>query len=504
MVVAVTFLLGCAMVWARRHGRGGLSETGAAGALEHRAWPQSPWKNARLDVDYVGDAACARCHAEIAGTYRRHPMGRSMSPIAPRPTADVEKKPGGTAVFEVGHSQYSIERRGDREYHRETQRDGEGRVVAEVEAEITYALGSGTRGISYLLERDGRLFQSPIAWYGQKRKWDLAPGYERRNFHFDRAIEPECLFCHANRVRPVDQAVNRYEKPIFEGYAIGCERCHGPGALHVQGQELVGGRDVTIVNPRHLEPALREAVCEQCHLQGDYRIERPGREPFDYRPGLALSSFIAILDRAGKGGNKAVGHVEQMHASRCYLASSGELGCISCHDPHAIPAPAAKAAYYKQKCLTCHEQKPCSLPDRERLARSPDDSCVLCHMPTSSNSDVVHNATTDHRISRRPQLRRTELLATPAVGPPLVLFHADQLEPAERAAMSREVAVGLIMEARRMREPPRSAGLAQMAIGPLDQALRDGPEIWWRSAIKDRRWCSWASPQRDFTSTTRS
>ncbi len=401
-------LLGCAMVWARWHGRGGLSGTGAAGALEHQAWPRSPWKNARLDVQYVGDAACARCHAEIADTFRRHPMGRSMSPIAPKPTAGAEKQPGGTAMFEVGHTQFSIERRGDRVFHKETQRDEGGRVLAEVEAEITYALGSGTRGISYLLERDGRLFQSPIAWYSQKRKWDLAPGYERQNIHFDRVIEPECLFCHANRVRPFELTVNRYEKPIFEGHAIGCERCHGPGALHVQGQELVEGRDLTIVNPRHLEPALREAVCEQCHLQGDYRIDsRPRAVRLSAR--ACLESFIAILDRTGKGGNKAVGHVEQMHASQCYLVSGAALGCISCHGPHAIPAPAEKAAYYKQKCLTCHEQKPCSLPDRERLARNPDDSCVLCHMPTSSNSDVVHNATTDHRISRRPQVRRTEL-----------------------------------------------------------------------------------------------
>ena len=28
-----------------------------------------------LDVKYVGDAACARCHAEIADTFRHHPMG---------------------------------------------------------------------------------------------------------------------------------------------------------------------------------------------------------------------------------------------------------------------------------------------------------------------------------------------------------------------------------------------------------------------------------------------
>ena len=36
------------------------------------------------------------------------------------------------------------------------------------------------------------------------------------------------------------------------GEAIGCERCHGPGELHVRGQEVVAGRDLTIVNPRHL------------------------------------------------------------------------------------------------------------------------------------------------------------------------------------------------------------------------------------------------------------
>ena len=42
--------------------------------------------------------------------------------------------------------------------------------------------------------------------------------------------------------------------------------------------------------------------------------------------------------------------------------------------------------------------------------------------------------------------------------------------------MSRELAVGLTMEARRMREPPRGAGLAQVAIGLLDQALARWPD----------------------------
>ena len=56
------------------------------------AGTSSPYQNTRLGVKYVGDAACVRCHAEIAETYRLHPMGRSLFPIAaaasPEPAED--------------------------------------------------------------------------------------------------------------------------------------------------------------------------------------------------------------------------------------------------------------------------------------------------------------------------------------------------------------------------------------------------------------------------------
>ena len=67
------------------------------------------------------------------------------------------------------------------------------------EAEVRYVIGSGTRGYSFLVERGSNLFQSPIAWYTQERKWDLAPGYRERNLHFERPIISGCLFCHTNR-----------------------------------------------------------------------------------------------------------------------------------------------------------------------------------------------------------------------------------------------------------------------------------------------------------------
>src|SRR5262245_62489212 len=42
----------------------------------------TPYRNVRPEVRYVGDQVCASCHAEIAETYSRHPMGRALAPIA--------------------------------------------------------------------------------------------------------------------------------------------------------------------------------------------------------------------------------------------------------------------------------------------------------------------------------------------------------------------------------------------------------------------------------------
>ena len=107
-------------------------------------------------------------------------------------------------------------------------------MLVQAEREVKYAVGSGSRGISYLIENDSRLFQSPITWFSQKRRWDVSPGYGDGSLHFDRPIVADCLFCHANRVVPIAHTINQYEQPIFRGHSVGCERCHGPGELHTQ------------------------------------------------------------------------------------------------------------------------------------------------------------------------------------------------------------------------------------------------------------------------------
>jgi Flp pilus assembly protein TadD len=446
-------------------------------------YADTPYLNARPGVAYVGDAACVRCHREIAEAYRSHPMGRSLTPI----DAAAEGAPIGSDAglpFESKGVQYTIDRRQGRPVHKATWRGADGSVLAEIEAEVGYALGSGTRGITFLIEREGSLFQSPIAWFTHERRWDISPGYGEFTSHanFHRPIQPGCLFCHANQFRPVPGTQSRYEVPIFRGHAIGCERCHGPGSLHVNPKEPTAETDRTIVNPANLAPGLRESVCQQCHLQGAFRFTRAGRGPLDYRPGLPIHRFLAtyVKTKGNRDEVDAVGHVEQMEQSRCFRASQGQLGCISCHDPHRLPEPSTKATYYRGRCLECHETNGCALPSAERQARGPGEDCVACHMRRLSVANIPHTAATDHRIPRGG--RPGPVADGPAVATgrpaafPLKDYHWGAMTEEERRDSARDLGVALSWAARSVNGPQLARIAATQALPLLEGAVRDHPD----------------------------
>ena len=98
----------------------------------------SPYKNTSPGVLFVGDEACARCHAEIAQAYRQHPMGRSAA------TPDKVLPEVNGLVFGVKDMTYSIDRRGGRLFHTETRGDGSDGVHGKTEAEVRYVIGSGS------------------------------------------------------------------------------------------------------------------------------------------------------------------------------------------------------------------------------------------------------------------------------------------------------------------------------------------------------------------------
>lgn len=439
-----------------------------------------PYRNVHPDVKYTGDAACADCHFQHVDTFREHPMGRSLFPIAqepgPAPTDAAHRNP-----FHGMGTSLRVERAGTRTFHHDFRNDGAGRTIYDRAVEVHYAIGSGTHGTSFLWENDGYVWQSPISWYGQKKVWDVSPGWSEING--GRALEGRCLYCHANRVEPLPGYLNRYEAPVFRGHTIGCERCHGPGEKHVALWHGAGpverGQDFTIVNPSKLPWQLRESVCQQCHLEGENRLVRRGRGLNDFRPGLPLDRFWAVAVH-DEEDFKVVNHVEQMYRSQCFKESAEpqKLGCISCHDPHVKPQPHERSNYFRARCLQCHQddqapsaaQRRCSVALAMRMAQA-QNSCVDCHMPKHAVSDIPHVAGSDHRILRRPIVERDapSHATHPGDKLPLRLFHRQPGE-ALTGEERRDLAISLAEAINLNKLPPI---LAPKTLEMLEKALSE-------------------------------
>jgi hypothetical protein len=288
---------------------------------------------------------------------------------------------------EAGHVWLSFERPGD--------------PAVRGKRELLYYIGSGRRGLSYLFAQDGFLFESPVNWYSNARRWDMAPAYQNaREIPLNLPAYTSCLRCHVSGMRtPAAGTDNLYPAPPFLHAGVTCERCHGSGADHLAAAKNAGTAG-SIVNPAKLSPERRDAVCMQCHLEGKVAIERAGRHAYDFQPGESLSEYIRYYIPAGArgGGLGGVSQVEAMAQSVCKKKSGDRMSCTSCHDPHYEPAAEEKVSYYRTKCLACHGA---DFGNRHHAAQP---NCESCHMPASASIDVAHTQVTDHRIPRVPAI----------------------------------------------------------------------------------------------------
>ena len=369
-----------------------------------------------------------------------------------------------------------------------------------VEVAVAYALGSGERGYSFLIERDGFVAQSPVAWYAQERRYDIAPGYGGRNFHFERVILPACLSCHVDGARAAGGAYNRYATPL-EVRPIGCERCHGPGAL---------ARPRAEPGPGGPRPDDRQSPASgPCVPAVGLRAVPPsGRPTASPRPGRPRGGDFARGSRStnswrsssSRGCPAAPG--PSARSSRCTRAAAstevaGRLGCISCHDPHSRPAPAKRVEHYRASCLACHEARGCRLPEPDRRARRADDSCVDCHMPRRGTKDIAHTAMTDHRIPRFERAgtpdAAVDFPARRIGADPVVRFQPGRLGGLSGTEAERDLGIALFHAARERWRQGLATDLASRASGMIDTAVaaqarrrsraqRPGHILWMRTA----------------------
>jgi len=144
---------------------------------------------------YVGSQACSSCHAAIAESFAQHPMGQAMDTV---PGEHPVEDRSDARRFVDREREYVVEERDGVVLHHERVFAPDGTLIYDQAMPVRFAVGSGTRGRSYLIEQAGLLTQSPIGWYSGTGRYGLSPGYEHdRGLRFERAIGDGCLHCHA-------------------------------------------------------------------------------------------------------------------------------------------------------------------------------------------------------------------------------------------------------------------------------------------------------------------
>ncbi|MGB6688724.1 MAG: hypothetical protein WBE76_12875 [Terracidiphilus sp.] len=373
--------------------------------------------NASNQDSYVGSAACARCHRGIASSFAKASMGHSLTPITSTLLQTLPLGSPDTTSFFDPKSNHHFEVRAEngKLIESEYETEANGREVFRSAYEMGWIIGTGENGFGALLRRGDYLFQAPLSYYTRAARWNLSPGYQNADDGFNRVIQPGCIYCHSGRPQPIAGHNGSYRDPAFTQTSVGCENCHGPGAAHVEamrkGKIPKEGPDSTIVNPERLTSQLADDICMSCHQAGDARVLQSGKTYQDFRPGEPLERTVAIFQipptRDDPPNEDHVEHYYSMSLSKCFratrkLSAEKQLRCISCHDPHVEPAEAEAPAYFKSKCLACHNEASCTAPHAARQATTPSDNCVGCHMPLRVIRVISHSSATNHRIVRTP------------------------------------------------------------------------------------------------------
>lgn|SRR5262245_47427748 len=319
--------------------------------------------------ELLGAAACAHCHQDH---YKR--QAKTRHALALRPIE-------ATRLPQLLMDRPLRERTGvSFDYHAAER--GLGLTVRkngdQVSALLEWAFGAGAQGITPVGRVDGQYFEHRISYYSEPARADRTlghPGEPSRSAHaaLGQIQTPEtiyaCFNCHSTGVRPGKEGPDLSAmRPGIE-----CERCHGPGNLHVMAAR--SGRvpeeiRKTIGNPGRLPASGVVEMCGECH-----RSSKAGASPTPERDDPVSVRFQPV----------------GLKVSRCFLRGQ-TFSCLTCHNPHE-DARHKDDLFYAAKCLACHSNPP---DVKARCQRAEKQNCLPCHMRRGSPLPFL--SFTDHRI----------------------------------------------------------------------------------------------------------
>lgn len=381
---------------------------------------ESPFLNHHDSARYVGINACKQCHIDKYENFIQTGMGKSFDVAShAKSSAKMDKH---TVVYDA-YSNFYYHPFWDKDSLKimEFRLNGKDTSYKRIE-KVDYIIGSGQHTNSHLYQVNGLLRQMPLTYYTQKGTWDLPPGFEKGfNTRFNRVIGLECMTCHNSFPEFKEGSENKYSALP---HGINCERCHGPGSIHVR-EKMAGNLvdtaksiDYSIVNPGKLSIDLQFDVCQRCHLQGN-AVLKNDHSFYDFKPGKKLADYMTVFLPKYKGAEDEfimASHADRLKMSACFIKSfkpeessnslrpyKQSMTCVTCHNPH-VSVKKTNHEVFNNACQSCHANRDgvstCTKPLPTRSKFNGND-CSNCHMPKSNTLDIPHVTTTDHFI-RKP------------------------------------------------------------------------------------------------------
>lgn len=305
---------------------------------------------------------CASCHEE-AKTQPATSMAHALETVEECKTFASHP----LLTFKDGKYSYRIERRGKQALY--TVSDGHQSLTLPIRWVMGASFGIGE---TYILEKDGKFYQSRVSYYRELRGLNLTLGVvggvppdliEAAGLvmNFDQTLE--CFSCHATNATKGRKLTLDVMTP-----GVHCERCHGPMEKHVEWATKGG---LPRVLPKDLSELSTDQVtnfCGQCHrtlfnVLADDRYDITNLRFQPYR----------------------------LATSQCYDADDTRISCLACHDPHKQVN--TNPVDYDSKCLACHGGEKVGA----KMCPVSTHNCTTCHMP-KIELPGAHFKFTDHRI----------------------------------------------------------------------------------------------------------
>jgi hypothetical protein len=371
LTFAVALSIGCLRLWSQIASQSHPATLAEQQATEDRLRKPTWWptKGNSPRNDFVGNAACARCHAEIVAVQKSTAMAQTATRAQ-----DSQLLAGHPLTFTLGSYTYQANSDGQTA----TYSLGDGK--SSFSAPLKWAFGI-RMGQSYLFEKNSGIYMAPLTYYPAVGVWDFTVDQSHSAPEsLDKAIGKHllddqvrgCFNCHNTAATVSDRFDPERSIP-----GVTCEACHGPGGSHLAaaGAGLAEQGSPMILNPGHLSPVDSVDFCGSCH-----------RTWWD----VTLS---------GATGLKSLRFPPyRLENSRCWGRGDKRLTCIACHDPHRPLEH--DAASYDQRCLSCHVNSAGAKPTADHPGAACPTArrdCVTCHMPKYQVTDIPVKFT-DHQI----------------------------------------------------------------------------------------------------------